>query len=299
MKAGVVAAIAVCLAGCTRRNPPLTPRLKEFTQQREWALTIPGESEAYTVDWKRAGGFRRQGSAGLSADGGCLTWTTLDSPPPAYSLPGTLFAHTVDVQGTTRQYKLNGRGPVFLIEPSENCQRLAIFVEGRLIVIDAKGDREADLTEQLTVSGVRPISGLQLSSDGSRLALVSEAGFAVIDIGARKLLAQGSTHRYSSLSPDGKTLAYLESDGDLSLLAVDTGVSRALLPEYDVVDIGRWTPDGRFLLAGVARMHPLSVERMVAVDVAAGNSYLPLKEIGDPEPGASYYRWIKQTLLTK
>jgi hypothetical protein len=295
----------VCVCACTRKNPPLTAALQEVAGRQDLAIIYLASSatvKALTLNGKIAGTLKLPAATAqeISPDGTCLAWLSLSSTPVAYGGTGEPVAFITDAPGTTRQIKINAGG-AWAISPSARCERLALEVEDPnlnlcLIVIDsATGGHEMDLTALVTTFSLGQAQRIQLSSNGTRLAIGSEEKFAVLDIPARRMIAQGEG-RYSSLSPDGTTLAFVDTAENFVLLSLDTGARKRILAGYPAREVGPWSPDGRFLLAGVARMSPLSLERMVVADTI-GDSYFPIEDIGDPSPGPSMYRWIKRSLL--
>lgn len=298
MKQSIVVLAVLCAVACTWPNPPLTPALKEFASERNLAIFAPvqgASAEAWTLEMKSVGYLKLPRSPfvqELSPEGSCIAWMTLDGMRGG----GPLFV--TRPQGGTAEVHYDATD-ASIIAPSAHCDHLALKAADRghhlhLLLVGASDNRQDDLTQYLLGFPLNKLVRMQLSSDGSKLALGAEDSFLVLDIPSGHILTQDAG-RYASLSPDGRTVAYVYG-GRLWLLSLDSGSKRTLLADYEAVEAGPWAPDGRFLLVGVARMKPPSPERMAVADVA-GNSYLPIMDIGDPELGPSSYRWIERTLL--
>ncbi|HEY1754091.1 MAG TPA: hypothetical protein VGG72_01750 [Bryobacteraceae bacterium] len=293
-------------SACTRSNPPLTPALEELARRQDLAIILllaSTNQEALTLDWKSAGHLKLSGAPmtqDLSPDGSCLAWLSLSSIPVVNGGAGKPVAFITDAPGSKKEIKINAGG-ASVISASARCDRLALIVEDsnfslRLIVIDsATGGSELDLTPLIPSFNLAKARRIQLSAAGTRLAIGSEEDFAVLDIPKLRTIAQGKG-RYASLAPDGATLAFVDPAETLSLLSLESQERRKLLAGYPAREVGPWSPDGRFLMASVARLRPLSAERMVVVDTI-GDSYLPLEDLGDDSPGPSMYGWITRSLL--
>ena len=95
------------------------------------------------------------------------------------------------------------------------------------------------------------------SADG-RLMATAGASDAVLLWRLRSERPVGRPRRYSpslgawdlSLSPDGRTLAVVAADVGIEIVDVASLRRRAILPGTETVRLARFTPDGRFLVAG-------------------------------------------------
>jgi len=164
-----------------------------------------------------------------------------------------------------------------------------------LVVADTAADRiDYDLTDLVTRFPLPQVVRLSLSGSGGRLVAGSADWFTVIDVPSRRSVYE-ARGRYPSLSPDGEVLAFLDQDQHVVLMALSTGAGRTLVdwPER-VSGIGAWSPDGRYLLAGVS--DPISLSnRLIAIEAATGNA-VDMMPIGDLAGDRCV--WIKRGFLS-
>jgi len=168
----------------------------------------------------------------------------------------------------------------------------------RLIVLNAaSAEVEYDLTDLITRFTLSAVYRLQISANGDRLAVASRESFVVIDLPSRKLVLDG-VDRFPSLSPRGDTLAFVHKSGSLVVTALATGTKRILMNRWwaTAVGIGAWSPDGKFLLAGVR--DPIGLfTSLVAIDAETDESaeIMRLEVEGDHGEACT---WIKRHFLS-
>jgi hypothetical protein len=104
-----------------------------------------------------------------------------------------------------------------------------------------------------------------------------------------KRLAAG----FSSLSPDAKTVAYVDDDHRLMLYSVAGGAVKPLLPGIRTAGVGAWSPNGRLLLAGAIMLWK---QPLLIVNVEDGST-LEVHEIG--ERFGFTFAWINKRFMSR
>jgi WD40 repeat protein len=152
-----------------------------------------------------------------------------------------------------------------LVTPKTKTGRFAVSPNGRLFAAASTGDTvqvwdwQASRQVMVVPSDGEPVWGLMFSSDGRVLATGTDRATQVWDTESQQRLAiighalgDGST--WTSLSPDGRTLAVQEGGG-FALYDARSGkrrcfiLSRAPIKEWP--QYLTFSPDGRFLVSGV------------------------------------------------
>jgi hypothetical protein len=153
---------------------------------------------------------------------------------------------------------------------------------------------ESDVTALVTGFPLSQVIRLGLSDSGSRLVAGSAQQFIVIDRPSNKPQLEGRG-RYPSLSPNGQSLAFVDEQKQLVVASLATGRSQTLLGRWcRTFGVGAWSPDGKYILAGVAG--PLSLsKKLVAVEVET-NVVVDIMPIGDL--AGDRYVWIKNSFLS-
>jgi hypothetical protein len=157
---------------------------------------------------------------------------------------------------------------------------------------------ETGLVEHDLTDLIRPVTGqiyrLGITADGSRLAVASDDDFMVVDVPSwRSLLAANG--RCPALSPDGATVAFVDHKHRLILKDLGTGAERYPMKGWNTYGVGRWSPDGRFLLAG-AWVELSLLRRLVAVDTHKGG-FLAIGNLGEGD-GGDRCAWVARRLIT-
>lgn len=143
---------------------------------------------------------------------------------------------------------------------------------------------------------IRDISRLQISANGNRLAVASYKAFVVLDLPSSKVVLEGDG-QYASLSPQGNTLAFLDTRRGLVLTDLATEATKILAnPWWTVVGVGAWSPDGKFLLAGGRPLMNLVFD-LLAVDTATADFARVMRLEMEGDYGQTCV-WIKRRLLS-
>jgi hypothetical protein len=206
----------------------------------------------------------------VSADGTWVAWVPLSSLP--YPVGGghplILFA---DDPLSTRTLRFKGLCPsqVAISSKASHVALVAVLDKAgtlRLLVLKPATDEvENDVTELVTKFSLAQVYRFQISANGTRLAVASRESFVVIDLPSRKILLEQDGH-YPSLSPQGDVIAFLDKREDLVVTTLSTGTRRSIRNRWwNTVGVGGWSPDGRFLLAGVRAPLPFYVY-LVAIE---------------------------------
>jgi len=163
----------------------------------------------------------------------------------------------------------------------------------RVLVVNGEtGTLEHDLSGL-----VRPIAGdierLVITADGTRLAIGSREAFLVADVlSQRQLLTRRG--RFPALAPDGSALAFVDDNRRLVVKNLLTGAETYPLKGWRTYGLARWSPNGRFVLAGTG--FPLTWWlKLVAVDTRTGG-YAKQGYLLEPDYG-SYLEWISQRMV--
>jgi hypothetical protein len=165
----------------------------------------------------------------------------------------------------------------------------------RLVVVETSTAQvENDVTPLITGFPLSQVIRLGLSDSGSRLVAGSAQQFIVIDLASHKPLLEGRG-RYPSLSPDGESVAFMDARRQLVVTSLSTSRERALLRQgWRAFGVGAWSPDGKYLLAGVVRPLSLAIG-LVAVEFKT-NVVAEVMPIGDLV--GDRYVWVKNGFLS-
>ena len=116
----------------------------------------------------------------------------------------------------------------------------------------------------------------------------------VIDLPSRKILLEQDGH-YPSLSPQGDVIAFLDKREDLVVTTLTTGARRSIRNRWNTVGVGGWSPDGRFLLAGVRAPLPFYVH-LVAIEHST-EEFVEIMRLEMEGDFGETCVWIKRRLL--
>jgi Tol biopolymer transport system component len=198
-----------------------------------------------------------------------------------------------------RELRYRGRAGI-RIALSSRGRRVALLTfedrySRRLIVVSpAAGDAQQDVSGLITNFSLVQCESLRISGDGARLALGSREAFAVIDLSTAKTVLDGRGC-FPSLSPDGETVAFVDESSVLVIMSLKGQKKKAPLSRWWTTSgVSAWSPDGRFLLAGVTEF-PSIVVTLAAIEVSTGEIF-EIMRLNECDRGGGY-AWIKKGLL--
>ncbi len=122
---------------------------------------------------------------------------------------------------------------------------------------------------------------------------------------AQRLTTAPGTESMASISPDGKTVAFLadyEGPSEVYTMPINGGLPQRRTWEGDVLPAG-WSPDGRLMIA-TERYSTLPGDKLVLVDTQGKREIIPLAEAAEGAYTADgktlfFTRWTKQWSETK
>jgi hypothetical protein len=235
----------------------------------------------------------------VSPDCGWISWYPRRSLPPPFGV-GDGRIYFTDAQSSTGAVRLSERYPGLLALSSGAVHLALTTVAGippdpRLCVLNPRtGELEQDLTGLVTRFQIADIERLCVSATGQRLAAGTRELFIVVDVPSRKVLLE-SKGRFPCLSPNGDSIAFVSND-ELISISLRTRAATKVVKGWDaVLGLGSWSPEGRFLLAGIRSFLSFSV-KLVAIDCTTGeftDIFSPLQEDSLGEQSV----WMKRRLL--
>jgi hypothetical protein len=236
----------------------------------------------------------------VSLDGGWVAWVPFGSV--SLTAPEPLVRFT-DNPGSVKDVRFKGLcgNQVAISSKAERIALIAVVDAAgsrRLVVLNpATAEAQYDLTDLVDRVDLAQTHRFQISADGDRLAVASRQSFAVIDVASHKVLLTGD-ERFPSLSHRGDALAFLNKRGDIVIKMLGTGVSKTIANAWwTTVGIGGWSPDGRFLLAGVRDPVGFSTN-LVAIDCLTGE-YAEIMHLEVEGDHGAACAWIKRSLLSR
>lgn len=163
--------------------------------------------------------------------------------------------------------------------------------------------RRAEIRKQnpkiLLLKEVLGIENVVWAPNGKQIAYDAIRGVFILDVGTRNETLISRAGRLPVFSPDGKKLAFLNSNGELDIISLDTLQLLSTIKDIFVDRIGifiggrlRWTPDGEYLIFRnwvTPRFQRRGVSRNIAIPVNGG----PFESILEIDNKAiSEYDWI-------
>jgi hypothetical protein len=202
-----------------------------------------------------------------------------------------------------------GNRPVWLED--ELGHGFLISSEAEIIIVNARSSKGAgqrllaldlrtrlavhDLTPFVTEFGLPEMESGTLTGAGTLLALGSQQQVQVLRIANGETLHTGPG-RYPRLSPDGKYLAFISGER-LYVRSLADGSTRQLLSAMRVVGIGAWSPDSRFLPAGVW-ISPLALDKSQVVVEMTSGKYGEIERLSEGDDG-HHFAWIATKLMAR
>lgn len=232
-------------------------------------------------------------TATVATDARCIAWVRGQFNGRSIE-PGAGIGIIDDVR-PPRKIPCEGMLPT-QIAVSTNARHIALewgTRERKMVLMNG----ETGLVEYDLTNLIRPITGeiyrLGITPDGSKLAVGSDDHFMVVDVpsGRSLLTVNGGC---PALSPDGATVAFVDRKHRLILKGLGTGTERYPMKGWNTYGVGRWSPDGRFLLAG-AWVELSLLRRLVAVDTRNGG-FLVIGNLGEGD-GGSRCAWVARQLI--
>jgi hypothetical protein len=293
---------------CARKGRPETLAAVSDMAKREDLVGsrlsgIVGAPEALTVTGADTGPLAViDGASDLSVspDGAWVAWTLLSSLPHlGTEQPLVLF--TDDPRSIQRVRFRGKHAEAVAISSRARCLAFTAFVDAavriRLIVLSpATAQIQQDVTELIKGLDLLEVKRLRISSNGQVLCAASRESFVVLDLPARRVVLE-SNGRFPSLSPNGSSLAFLDTRGDFVITTLATGARRVITsPWWTVVGVGGWSPDGKFLLAGARPAFSVFIH-LVAIDCAT-DEFAEITELDEGDFGETSV-WLKRRLLSK
>lgn len=263
--------------------------------------------EAFTIKGAEAGELRlpdRPYWLSVAPDCASVAWVPLQS---VYSAVLTMPAaqpivRFTDHSGGTRTVRFPGicANQVAVSSKAKHLAVISVFdaaAQRRVIVLNAaSGQVEYEVTDLIKQFHLSEVHRFQISSNGDRLCVASREAFVVIDLPFRRVLLQGQ-ERSPSLCPSGDVLGVIDQRGELTLITLPAGARKTVSNQWwAIVGLGGWTPDGRFLLAGVRDALGLSTH-LVSIDCYTKQwaEIMPLDIEGDHGETCV---WVKRHFLS-
>jgi hypothetical protein len=167
----------------------------------------------------------------------------------------------------------------------------------RRVEVLSLGQAEAatDLTETFVGMPLAEVYDVSVSASGNIVALGSRSRVAVLEVSSRSLLYAGDG-RDPVVSPDGTDFAYIDKGLGFVIRNLKRGTVRRVLVPSRVGGLGAWSPDGRYLFAGVFGLSSLQ-ERLLVIDVARGDACTVLRQLGMDDV-AGRFAWLSGSFLS-
>ena len=295
---GVSPALAAACSGCAPKRSGLRIELDQLGEDLAisgFGLTISDVHGHYLGLLEPPEIY--SGVAAVTADAGCIAWIQIHHRPGA--LAHSINIAVADGHHPLRTVPYNWWSPTDLAVTSgaSHIAIVAISLLPRatrqvLVVNGETGNLEHDLTEV-----ARPITDeierLEITADGTRLAIGSRESFVVADVlSQRQLLTRRG--RFPVLAPDGSALAFVDDKHRLVVKNLLTGAETYPLKGYRTLGVGHWSPDGRLLIACAWVALSWGIP-LVAVDTRSGG-YLQFAKLYEGDLG-NRCRWISWRLL--
>lgn len=303
--------LAAGLVGCSRPTQGAMTDLQEAADEQNLAILslvaidygVRTDLSGRTIAGAPAGKVAlrdRPYSIAVSPDGDWIAWDNWSARPQPEGVGAALRVMLATPSQSARSLAFDSwfGGPLAVSSKAEHVA-LVRGVVGQepsysLVVADGTTGRiEHDVTSLITKFPLSQAIRLAMSGTGDRLVVGSSGWFTVIDPASRESIVYEARGRYASLSPDGQFLAFVDEDRQVSLLDLSTRTRRILLDRsQNVSGIGAWSPNGQYLLAGLAGS---GSKKLVAVDAKTGQ-VIDMMPLGDLAGDRCV--WIKKGFLS-
>lgn len=302
--------LAAGLVGCSREVPSaLADDLRKTADQQGLAILsliaidygVRTDLSGSTIAGAPAGTVvlrDRPYSIAVSPDGDWIAWDNWSARPKPEGNGAALRVMLAALSRSVRSLTFDSwfGGPLAVSSKAEHVA-LVRGVVGQepsfsLVVTDGTTGRiEHDVTGLITRFPLSQAIRLVVSGAGDRLVVGSSEWFTVIDPTSRTSVYE-ARGRYPSLSPNGQFLAFVAEDRHVFVVDLSTRTRRILLDRSrNVSGIGAWSPNGQYLLSGIAGS---GSRRLVAIEARTGQ-VIDIMPIGDLA-GDSFV-WVKRGFL--
>ena len=294
-------------SGCSAGEPEMRAQATSMADRLDlaiipilWANTLV--PDAVGIDGKSVGRLRvpeKPWLVSVSPDCGWIAWALQAAfPPPIGSGDAKVFF--TDARSPIKTMQLE-RGFPLQLSLSSDAEHLALISEStaplevRLTVLNPRtGELQRDLSGLLASLGTAN-ARLRISSDGQRLAVGAKERFMIVNVQAGRVLWESEGH-LQSLSPNSDSVAFITKKGALVVTSLITRTSRELVVRWrTVAGLGPWSPDGRFLLAGITG--GLSIFTRLAVIEPATGEFTEIARLAEGDQGQQS-AWVKRSFLT-
>jgi hypothetical protein len=207
-----------------------------------WADSIDAtKAPAYFANRLASG---ETGQTSVSPDGRSVAWI-----PEAHGLEsrGRNSIFVAALNRPVRSLEVS-RDNIIDFAAADYCQVIVAVTDRRLLLFDASGGPEADLTSNIEDLSMRDVRKVSVSGAGDYVAISTQRQFLVLGLpdGKRIFAGPGS---YASVSPAGDQLAFVDQSFGIRLIRPGRiGTTRSLHFEHPL-GLAVWSPRGDYLLA--------------------------------------------------
>jgi WD40 repeat protein len=304
--------LAAGLVGCFRAAPSaLADDLQRITDQQDLSILSlvavdyrdRTDLSGRTIAGAPAGKVvlrDRPYSVAVSPDGNWIAWDNWSARPKPEGSGAALRVMVATPSQPARSLAFDSwfGGPLAISSKAEHVTLVRGAIgQGpsfSLVVADGTTGRiEHDVTRLITKFSLSQAIRLAMSGAGDRLVVGSSEWFTVIDPSSNESVVFEARGRYASLSLDGRFLAFVDEDRQVSMLDLSTRTRRILLDRSrNVIGVGAWSPNGQYLLAGLASS---GSKRLVAI-VAKTGRVVDMMALGDLAGDRCV--WVKKGFLS-
>lgn len=300
-------------AACSQPNQDLATDLRGVANEQGLAIVSlwysgmgnRTELSAFTVAGAEAGKIvlaERPKRVTVSPDGLWLAWDKVDRDssrpfPRVFVTNGSQPTRSLNLPADfVGSFGISSKGEHLTAVVEVAGPKVHAPVQLRVIVLHVPTLKVEEDVSDVVAPLTAPGRASRLAVAGlceHRLLAVCAGRFMVIDLPSHKpiLSELGSS---AALSPDGESVAFVDTHRNLVVTNFSTGVRRALLgPWWRVFGVGAWSPDGRYLLVGAVQGLSFSTG-LIAVECAT-NRFADVMPLGDL--AGNGFVWIRRNLL--